>query len=260
MHFAEKMLFFNREVRYQIHSESGLAGSGSETIYSGSGSCKKFRIRIHNTEFMTLSASFGSAAGHQVWLFMTSSCPRGSAAWLTRSLAPSTPVILIHDVISSTRKRGRTRCYSEVTSTPYSSYGYSWRHQLHVEARQDTLLQQGHQHPLLQVRLIMTSSCPRGSAAWLARLLAPSTPIMVFMTSSAEIQLHVEARQDALLQRGHQHPLLQVWLFMTSSGSPLEVAWPTSAARTPAPSTPIMVIHDVISSIWKVGRSRRHRS
>jgi hypothetical protein len=42
------MLLFNREVRYQIHSGSGLAGSGSEMIYSGSG--KKFRIRIHNTE------------------------------------------------------------------------------------------------------------------------------------------------------------------------------------------------------------------
>jgi hypothetical protein len=26
-----------------------LSGSGSEMIYSGSGSCKKFRIRIHNT-------------------------------------------------------------------------------------------------------------------------------------------------------------------------------------------------------------------
>jgi hypothetical protein len=41
---VEKMWLFNREVRYQV-------GSGSETIYSGSGSgsFKKFRIRIHNT-------------------------------------------------------------------------------------------------------------------------------------------------------------------------------------------------------------------
>jgi hypothetical protein len=45
MHFVEKMLLFNREVRYKIHFGSGLAGSGSEMIYSGSGSCKKFRIR-----------------------------------------------------------------------------------------------------------------------------------------------------------------------------------------------------------------------
>jgi hypothetical protein len=36
MHFVEKMLLFNREVRYQIHSGSGLAGSGSEMIGSGS--------------------------------------------------------------------------------------------------------------------------------------------------------------------------------------------------------------------------------
>ncbi len=36
MHFVEKMLLFNREVRYQIYSGSGLAGSGSEMIYSGS--------------------------------------------------------------------------------------------------------------------------------------------------------------------------------------------------------------------------------
>jgi hypothetical protein len=36
MHFVEKMFLFNREVRYQIHSGSGLAGSGSEMIYSGS--------------------------------------------------------------------------------------------------------------------------------------------------------------------------------------------------------------------------------
>jgi hypothetical protein len=46
VHLVEKMLLFNREVRYQIHSESGLAGSGlagSEMIYSGSG--KTFRIR-----------------------------------------------------------------------------------------------------------------------------------------------------------------------------------------------------------------------
>jgi hypothetical protein len=47
MHFVEKMLLFNREVRYKIHSGTGLAGSGSEMIYSGSGSCNKFRI--HNT-------------------------------------------------------------------------------------------------------------------------------------------------------------------------------------------------------------------
>jgi hypothetical protein len=40
------------------------------------------------------------------------------------SPAPSTPVMVIHDVISSTWKRGRTRCYSEVTSSPYSRYGY----------------------------------------------------------------------------------------------------------------------------------------
>jgi hypothetical protein len=46
---VEKMLLFNREVKYQIHSGSGLAGSGSEMIYSVSGSGKKFRIRIHNT-------------------------------------------------------------------------------------------------------------------------------------------------------------------------------------------------------------------
>ena len=45
---VEKMWLFNTEVRYQ-------EGSGSETIYSGSGSFKKFRIRIrfqiriHNT-------------------------------------------------------------------------------------------------------------------------------------------------------------------------------------------------------------------
>jgi hypothetical protein len=46
MHFVEKKLLFNREVRYKIHSGSGLAGSGSEMIYSGSesGSCKKFRF------------------------------------------------------------------------------------------------------------------------------------------------------------------------------------------------------------------------
>jgi len=44
---VEKMWLFNREVRYKIHSGSGLAGSGSEIIYSGSdsGSGKKFRIR-----------------------------------------------------------------------------------------------------------------------------------------------------------------------------------------------------------------------
>ncbi len=44
---VEKMWLFNREVRYKIHSGSGLAGSGSEMIYSGSdsGSGKKFRIR-----------------------------------------------------------------------------------------------------------------------------------------------------------------------------------------------------------------------
>jgi hypothetical protein len=34
-----------------------LAGSGSETIYSGSGSCKKFRIRIHNTAIYISLAS-----------------------------------------------------------------------------------------------------------------------------------------------------------------------------------------------------------
>jgi hypothetical protein len=49
MHFVGKMSLFNSEVRYQIHSGSGLAGSGSgsETIYSGSdsGSGKKFWIR-----------------------------------------------------------------------------------------------------------------------------------------------------------------------------------------------------------------------
>ncbi len=50
MHFVEKMLLFNREVRYKINSGSGLAGlAGSEMISSGSGSCKKFRIRIYNT-------------------------------------------------------------------------------------------------------------------------------------------------------------------------------------------------------------------
>jgi len=36
VHLVEKMLLFNREVKYQIHSGSGLAGSGSEMIYSGS--------------------------------------------------------------------------------------------------------------------------------------------------------------------------------------------------------------------------------
>ena len=50
MHFVGKMSLFNREVRYQIHSGSGVAGSGSEMIYSGSdtgsGSGKKFRIRL----------------------------------------------------------------------------------------------------------------------------------------------------------------------------------------------------------------------
>jgi hypothetical protein len=35
VHLAEKMLLFNMEVWYQIHSGSGLAGSGSEMIYSG---------------------------------------------------------------------------------------------------------------------------------------------------------------------------------------------------------------------------------
>ena len=47
VHLVEKMLLFNREVRYQIHSGSGLAGSESEMIYSGSlsGSGKKFRIQ-----------------------------------------------------------------------------------------------------------------------------------------------------------------------------------------------------------------------
>jgi hypothetical protein len=44
VHFVEKMLLFNRKVRYQIHSGSGLDGSGSEMIYFGSG--KKFQIRI----------------------------------------------------------------------------------------------------------------------------------------------------------------------------------------------------------------------
>ena len=34
VHLVEKL--FNREVKYQIHSGSGLAGSGSEMIYSGS--------------------------------------------------------------------------------------------------------------------------------------------------------------------------------------------------------------------------------
>jgi hypothetical protein len=33
---VENMLLFNREVGYQIHFGSGLAGSGSEMIYSGS--------------------------------------------------------------------------------------------------------------------------------------------------------------------------------------------------------------------------------
>jgi hypothetical protein len=51
MHFVEKMLLFNREFGYKIHSGSGLAGSGSEMIYfgslSGSGSD---RIRIRNTD------------------------------------------------------------------------------------------------------------------------------------------------------------------------------------------------------------------
>jgi hypothetical protein len=32
VHLVEKMLLFNREVRYQIHSGSGLAGSGSTTL------------------------------------------------------------------------------------------------------------------------------------------------------------------------------------------------------------------------------------
>jgi hypothetical protein len=45
----EKMCLFYRENRYKIHSGSGLAGSGSEMIYSGSDSGsrsgKKFRIR-----------------------------------------------------------------------------------------------------------------------------------------------------------------------------------------------------------------------
>jgi hypothetical protein len=34
VHLVEKMLLFNREVSYQIHSRSGLAGSESEMIYS----------------------------------------------------------------------------------------------------------------------------------------------------------------------------------------------------------------------------------
>ncbi len=60
MHFVVKMFLLNREVRYQIHSGSRLAGSGSKMIYSGSdsgsGSGKssgsdriQIRIRIHNT-------------------------------------------------------------------------------------------------------------------------------------------------------------------------------------------------------------------
>jgi hypothetical protein len=36
VHLVEKILLFNRVVRYQINSGSGLAGSGSEMIYSGS--------------------------------------------------------------------------------------------------------------------------------------------------------------------------------------------------------------------------------
>jgi hypothetical protein len=48
VHLVEKMFLFNREVRYYIHSGSGLVGSGSKMIYSGSlsGSGKKFRILI----------------------------------------------------------------------------------------------------------------------------------------------------------------------------------------------------------------------
>ncbi len=115
---------------------------------------------------------------------MTSSCPLGSAA----------------------SSRG----------SPDSSNGNSWRHQLHPEAQQDTLLQRGHQHPLLQVRLIMTSSAPRGSAAGraaTARSPAPPTPGM--------------ANYDVV------------------RFSP-EVAWPKAAVRSPAPFTPVTVIHDVI--------------
>ncbi len=121
----------------------------------------------------------------QVWLVMMSSCPLGSTTWLARS-------------------RGSLD----------SIYCNTWRHQLHLEARQDSQLQRGHQHTLLQVWLVMMSSCPLGSTTWLARSRGS---LDSSYSISGRHQLYVDAQQDTLLQRGHQHPLLQIWLFMTSS-------------------------------------------
>jgi hypothetical protein len=76
VHLVEKTLLFNREVKYQIRSGSGLAGSGSEMIYSGSwsgsGSGKRFRIRPDPDQYQYLQ--FGIESSIKKFFFSLALC------------------------------------------------------------------------------------------------------------------------------------------------------------------------------------------